>query len=154
MSTELEQKWRAEFEAHSHPKLHRSWQYMTTFERECQLSLMETYWTYYLAACERRHAEAEALREQLRQCRVYLRNRLQMQNQRKENEALRAENARLREALEKAIAALIMAEHDVADWGCYASQYFQDKHRLDDDVKFYKAEAIAAAKALRGGEGV
>ena len=129
MSTELEQKWRAEFEAHSHPKLHRSWQYMTTFERECQLSLMETYWTYYLAACERRHAEAEALREQLRQCRVYLRgcmnhafddtpivevakdvteefhrNRLQMQNQRKENEALRAENARLREALEKIFA--------------------------------------------------
>ena len=112
MSTELEQKWRAEFEA------------------SCESGALHgDEWHAYLAACRARHAEAEALREQLRQCRVYLRgcmnhafddtpivevakdvteefhrNRLQMQNQRKENEALRAENARLREALEKIFA--------------------------------------------------
>ena len=55
--------------------------------------------------------------------------------------ALEADNARLREALREAL-------DDVADWGSYASPYFQAKHDLQGDIDKYKA---ALAERQEGG---
>jgi hypothetical protein len=33
------------------------------------------------------------------------------------------------------------AADDVADWGCYASEYFQEKHDLKADIDKYKTYA-------------
>ena len=55
--------------------------------------------------------------------------------------ALESDNARLREALREAL-------DDVADWGSYASPYFQAKHDLQGDIDKYKA---ALAERQEGG---
>jgi hypothetical protein len=49
-----------------------------------------------------------------------------------ERDALRAENARLREALRLAIEA-------VEFWAAYATPYFQDKHDLEEDLRKLRA---------------
>lgn len=56
---------------------------------------------------------------------------------------LRAENERLR-------ALLAEAADDVADWGEYASPYFQQKYDLAGDVKKYRDAALTPNAAVSG----
>ncbi|WP_339869000.1 hypothetical protein [Pseudohongiella nitratireducens] len=51
-----------------------------------------------------------------------------------------------------AAAYLNQAAEDVADWGAYASEYFQEKHNLSFDIKLYQQRsneflAIAEGRA-------
>jgi len=52
---------------------------------------------------------------------------------------LAAEISRLRRLLNE-------AADDIEHWGSYASQYFQDKWHLDDDVKKYRDAALEEKK--------
>ena len=47
------------------------------------------------------------------------------------NERLRAENERLRKALEAAAT-------EIEDWGQYAADYFRNKYQLDESVSYYR----------------
>ena len=62
-------------------------------------------------------------------------------------EELQAENARLREAMAE-------AAECIADWGLYASEYFQEKHGLEDDVQRFRALAEPAPCGEPAAEGV
>ena len=61
---------------------------------------------------------------------------------------LRAENARLREALRDARKNLIDACENMGDWGTYASEYFREKHNLQGDLTAITEAVQAIDKAL------
>lgn len=71
---------------------------------------------------------------------------------RSELEAKGREIAKLREALREAAVALDQACEDVACWGSYAGEYFQDKHDLEGDLDRLAKQASAARRALEGGQ--
>jgi len=52
----------------------------------------------------------------------------------------------------KAAAYLSQAAEDVCDWGAYASEYFQDKHGLRDDIKLYEQRAEEFEAMLQANE--
>ena len=62
--------------------------------------------------------------------------------------ALRAQVKDLAEALENAANALDSAAEDIANWGAYATEYFQEKWDLQTDIGCAQANARDARAAL------
>lgn len=60
---------------------------------------------------------------------------------RKELDTLRTANQRLEGEVARLKAALDEAAQDIAEWGAYASDYFQEKHGLDGCIAKYAALA-------------
>jgi hypothetical protein len=52
------------------------------------------------------------------------------------------------DALAQCIAGYQECQEDMADWASYASEYFQKKHRLADDITRHAAKLEAARAAL------
>lgn len=65
-------------------------------------------------------------------------------------DAVCAELERLRSALALAALELENQQDRLADWGAYASPYFQQKHDLNGDIERVRAAAIAARSAMIG----
>lgn len=60
-----------------------------------------------------------------------------------------AEVERLQSELAQARALLSEAADDIADWGCYASDYYQKRHDLNGNIAKYKNAAQARARMYK-----
>jgi hypothetical protein len=82
--------------------------------------------------------EVESLRKQLKH------SEMAAEAEAKYADELRQQLAEYQAQLKQAYTWLEEAAEDIADWGAYASEYFQEKHQLKKDVLTYKNHAVAA----------
>lgn len=81
-------------------------------------------------------AECEQLRQEMREYEHHV-----MTGRNEQHDRLVAETERLRAEVEAVRSLLDDAADDIQDWGCYASEYFREKHDLMGCINKYRDAA-------------
>lgn len=81
-------------------------------------------------------AECENLRQEMREYEHHV-----MTGRNEQHDRLVAETERLRAEVEAVRSLLDDAADDIQDWGCYASEYFREKHDLMGCINKYRDAA-------------